>query len=426
MAEKQDIQLKKLNNGITLITERMENIYSLSIGIWLREGSRDENENLIGISHFTEHMFFKGTKKRNALEIAKIIDSLGGNIDAFTAKENMCFYGSFLEEHFPIAAELFSDLIINPEFDPTETEKERNVILEEIKSIEDSPSDLLFDLFTKYLWMDHPLGRPISGDLNSMTAITREDIHNFFHEKFYPENMIITIAGSLNHNKIFDISNNYFGAFTADQHTRVPRTPPENKSFVQLINKNQLEQVHISMGTIGYPGESIERYAYYLFNTILGGSMSSRLFQKIREEEALAYSVQSIINSYLDTGFTAIYLATSKENIKKALKLSSEEIIRMKNEFVDQKELERAKQHIKGNLLLGLEISSNRMLNLAKQHIYFNRFISTEETIQGIESVTPQDIQDVANELFKTKHLALAILGNTENLDIDSNDIKWD
>ena len=426
MADKQDIKLKILDNGTTLITEKMENIYSLSIGIWLKEGARDEDEKVIGISHFTEHMFFKGTKKRNALEIAKIIDALGGNIDAFTAKENMCFYGNFLEEHFPVAAELFSDLIINPRFDPVETEKERNVIIEEIKSIEDSPADLLFDLFIKYLWMDHPLGRPISGDMYSIAKITHKDIQQFFHYKFYPENMLITIAGSLDHDAVFALSNEYFGKFMAQKNAQIKRTPPMNYSFFKLIDKNQLEQVHITLGTLGYQGDSEQRYAYYLFNTILGGSMSSRLFQRIREEEGLAYSVQSLINSYLDTGFTAVYLATSKENAKKALALSCEEIVKMKNELVDQKELERAKQHIKGNLLLGLESSSNRMLNLAKQHIYFNKFISTEETIHGIESVTAEEIQAVANDLFKPEHIALAVLGNTENLDIDLNDIKWD
>ncbi|OGF68091.1 MAG: hypothetical protein A2Y62_05630 [Candidatus Fischerbacteria bacterium RBG_13_37_8] len=426
MQEKQDIQIHTLDNGIIVITERMEHIYSLSIGLWLKEGSRDEDKKLLGISHFTEHMFFKGTINKTALEIAKIIDSLGGNIDAFTSKENMCFYGSFLEEHFPIAAELFSDLISNPRFDPLETEKERNVIIEEIKSIDDSPSDLLFDQFTRFFWAHHPLGEPISGDIKTMARITNNDVRNFFLQKFYPHNMLITVAGSLDHEEIYKLSNHYFGSFKAVPQPKEPRIAPVNHSFIKHINKSQLEQVHVCLGTAGYPANDEKRYAYYLLNTILGGSMSSRLFQKIREEEGIVYSVLSLINSYLDTGFTVVYLATSKENTKKALKLSSEEIIKLKNEPVDAMELERAKQHIKGNLLLGLEISSNRMVNLAKQHIYFDKFISTEETIESIESVTVEDIQEVANDLFQTRYLALAIIGKVNNVKIDINEINWD
>jgi predicted Zn-dependent peptidase len=421
-----DIKIHTLDNNAILITERMENIYSLSIGIWIQEGSRDEDQNLIGISHFTEHMFFKGTRTKSPLDIAKIIDSLGGNIDAFTSKENMCFYGNFLEEHFPIAAELFSDLIINPAFDITETEKERNVIIEEIKSIEDSPSELLFDLFCQFFWDSHPLGQPISGTLESVSKITNDDIKIFFNNKFYPDNMLITVAGSLDHDEIFKISNEYFGKYKKNITQKPIRTTPKNNSFIKLINKKQLEQVHICLGTIGYPAASEKRYAYYLLNTILGGSMSSRLFQKIREQEGLVYSISSFINSFIDTGLTIIYLATSKENTKKALKLSSEEIIKLKNEYIDESELERAKQHLKGNLLLGLESSSNRMVNLAKQYTYLNKFISVNEVVEHLNSVTKEDIQELANELFQTKFLACAIIGDTESLNIEKEEIGWD
>lgn len=421
-----DIQLSKLSNNITLITERMEKIYSLSFGIWLYEGSRDEDQNLIGISHFTEHMFFKGTNNKTALDIAKIIDSLGGNIDAFTSKESMCFYGNFLEEHFSVAAELFSDLIINPAFNPIETEKEKNVIIEEIKSIEDSPAELLFDLFCQYFWDSHPLGQPISGTIESVQKITNINIKNFFDTKFYPNNMIITVAGSLDHEKIHQISEQYFGKFNKSENIKSIRVKPNNNSFIHLINKSQLEQVHICLGTIGYPAADAKRYAYFLFNTILGGSMSSRLFQKIREEEGLVYSIGSLINTFSDTGLTAIYLATSKENIKKALKLTSEEIIKLKNELVDETELERAKQHLKGNLLLGLESSSNRMVNLAKQFTYLGRFISVNEVVERLNSVSKDDIKEVANELFQNKYLACAIIGDVESLEINKEEISWE
>ena len=421
-----DIQLSKLSNNITLITERMEKIYSLSLGIWLYEGSRDEDQDLIGISHFTEHMFFKGTLNKTALEIAKIIDSLGGNIDAFTSKESVCFYGNFLEEHFSIAAELFSDLLINPAFDPIETEKERNVIIEEIKSIEDSPAELLFDLFCQNFWDSHPLGQPISGSIESVQKITNTDIKNFFINKFYPNNMIITVAGSLDHKKIHQIAEQYFGKFNKSENTKSPRTKPNNNSFIQLINKNQLEQVHICLGTIGYPAADEKRYAYSLFNTILGESMSSRLFQKIREEKGLVYSISSLINTFSDTGLTAIYLATSKENAKKALKLTSEEIIKLKNELVDDAELDRAKQHLRGNLLLGLESSSNRMVNVAKQYIYLGKFIAVNEVVENLNSVTKDAIKEIANELFQNKYLACAIIGDVESLGINKEELSWE
>ncbi len=426
MIKEQDIKAIKLSNNIDLIIEKMPDTYSFSIGIWLREGSRDEEENLMGITHFTEHMFFKGTKSKNVYEIAKIIDTLGGNVDAFTSKETLCVYGTFLSEHLPIVAELFSDLIINPKFDPEEMEKERNVIIEEIKSIEDSPTDLLFDYFTKKIWLNHPLGRPISGEIESISKIKTEDIKNFFIEKFTPENLIITIAGNINYDEAYKICEKYFSVLPDGKKFQTKRFPPANQSFIDLFPKNQLEQVHICIGTLGYAANSQNRYSYYLFNTILGGSMSSRLFQRIREQEGIAYTVQSLINSYLDCGFTAIYLATSKENTKKAVKLVSEEIRKLKNEYVSEAELTRAKEHLKGNLLLGLELSSNRMINLAKQHLYFNKFIPINEIIDSINSVSPKEINSVANELFQNKYLALAVLGNLEKLDIETNEINWD
>ncbi len=238
--------------------------------------------------------------------------------------------------------------------------------------------------------------------------------------------MIITVAGSLDHNKIYKISNQYFGQFQKSNLKKLKRITPKNNSFINMINKKQLEQVHICIGTTGYPASSEKRYAYYLFNTILGGSMSSRLFQRIREEEGLAYSITSMINSYEDTGLTIIYLATSKENAKKALKLSSEEIIKLKNEYVDEPELERAKEHIKGNILLGLESSSNRMVNLAKQYLYLNKFISINEVIEKLNAVNRDDIKNIANELFKTKYFSCAIIGDTRSLNLDKKEINWE
>lgn len=426
MIKDQDIKIVKLSNGLTLITEQMDNTYSFSIGIWLKEGSRDEEENLMGITHFTEHMFFKGTKNKSVLEIAKIIDTLGGNVDAFTSKETLCVYGSFLSEHLDIVAELFSDLIINPIFDAQEMEKERNVIIEEIKSIEDSPAELLFDYFTKKIWLNHPLGRPISGDINSISKITSENIKEFFLNKFVPDNLIITIAGGINHNEAYKVCEKYFSSLQVEKKVENKRFPAHNQSFIEFFDKSQLEQVHICIGTYGYPANNEKRYAYYLFNTILGGSMSSRLFQRIREQEGMAYTVQSLINSYLDSGFTAIYLATSKENIKKAIDLVSEEIKKLKKEYISEAELQRAKEHIKGNLLLGLELSSNRMINLAKQHLYFNRFIPIKETIDAINSVSIEEINLLANELFQKKYLAIAVLGNINNFRINIDEIDWD
>jgi predicted Zn-dependent peptidase len=410
-----NIQREVLPNGLTVITEQMQHIRSVSIGIWVKTGSRDEDLQWNGISHFVEHMVFKGTKHRSAEEIARQVDSIGGNMDAFTAKECICFNVKVLDEHLPIAMDVLSDLVLNPVFDSHDITRERGVILEEIKMDEDSPDYLVHEIFTQNFWKDHPLGRPILGTKDTVKKFERDPVLSFYGQRFGPGNLIISAAGNLNHDQFVALVRKHFehinpvkNGFHSPRPTIVPR--------IIMRNKKALEQVQICVGVPSHPITHEKRHASYILNTLLGGGMSSRLFQNIRERQGLAYAIYSDLNPYRDTGCLSVYAGTSRESASKVVQCIVSEFRKLKAEQVPDEELRRSKDQLKGSLMLSLESSISRMSNLARQEMYFDRFYGMDELLEKIEAVSADQLQELANEFFHTESIAVTVLGNLNGL----------
>ena len=415
MDEARSIRREVMPNGLTLITEEMKHIRSICIGIWVKTGSRDEDREWNGISHFVEHMVFKGTQHRSAEEIARQVDSIGGNIDAFTAKECVSFSMKVLDEHLPIALDVLSDLVLNPVFDGQDITRERGVILEEIKMDEDNPDYLVHEIFTQNFWKDHPLGRPILGTRDTVKRFERTPVFDFYSQRFIPGNVIITAAGNLNHQRFVELVTKHFEKMKPASngfHSAPPKIVPK----IILKNKKSLEQVQICVGVPSYPITHEKRHSSYILNTLLGGGMSSRLFQNIRERQGLAYAIYSDLNPYRDTGCLSIYAGTSRESAVKVVESVVSEFQKLKAELVSPEELQRAKVQLKGSLMLSLESSSARMSNLARQEMYFDRFYGLDELIQKIEAVTAAELQELANFFFQTENIAVTILGNLNGL----------
>jgi predicted Zn-dependent peptidase len=415
MDEDRNIWRETLPNGLNVITEEMQHIRSVSIGIWVKTGSRDEDKQWNGISHFVEHMVFKGTRHRSAEEIARQVDSIGGNIDAFTAKECVSFSIKVLNEHLPIAMDVLSDLVLNPVFDDQDIARERGVILEEIKMDEDNPDYLVHEIFTQNFWKDHPLGRPILGTRDTVKRFERPPVVDFYAQRFSPGNVIITAAGYLKHENFVDLVKKYFEGMKPVSngfHSAPPKIIPR----IVLRNKKSLEQVQICVGVPSYPITHQKRHSSYILNTLLGGGMSSRLFQNIRERQGLAYAIYSDLNPYRDTGCLSVYAGTSKASATKVVESVVSEFRKLKAEIVPQEELRRAKDQLKGSLMLSLESSTARMSNLARQEMYFDRFYGLDELIAKIEAVTAEELKELANTFFQTDNVAVTILGNLNGL----------
>ena len=412
-----DIRKEVLENGLTVLTERMPHVRSISLGIWLRIGSRNETAEVNGVAHFIEHLLFKGTTCRSGEEIARQVDSIGGHLDAFTAKETICYSSKVLDEHLPIAFDILSDLVLNPKFDPADIQKEQGVVLEEIKMVEDTPDDLVNEIFTQNFWKDHPLGRPILGTKQSIIRLDRERILQFFQEFYIPEVIIVSAAGNLDHERVVDLIRSRFGTIPARRNGYL-EAPAHSHSRITIRSKKELEQVHICLGVPACPLPDEDRYGCYVLNTILGGGMSSRLFQNIREKQGLAYAIYSGLTSYRDTGCLSVYAGTSLETTGKVVNLIVSEFRNLKQQTVDVEELRRAKDYLKGSLMLGLESTSSRMSNLARQEMYFGRYFSLDEMASRIEAVTSEDVQRLARNFFETRHIALTVLGNLDGYKI--------
>ncbi|HLW86623.1 MAG TPA: pitrilysin family protein [Candidatus Sulfotelmatobacter sp.] len=420
--EVRNIRRQVLPNGLTIITEQMQHIRSASIGIWLQTGSRDEDPAWNGISHFIEHMLFKGTEHRTAEEIARQVDSLGGNMDAFTAKECICFNVKVLDEHVPVALEILSDLVLHPVFDPSDITRERGVILEEIKMDEDNPDYLVHEIFTQNFWKDHPLGKPILGTKETVKKFERTPVLDAYSHRFAPGNIIVSAAGNLDHDRFVELVTKHFEHMKAQKngfHSPVPKIV----SKITLRNKKALEQVQLCIGVPAHPVAHEKRHAGYILNTLLGGGMSSRLFQNIRERQGLAYSIYSDLNPYRDTGCMAVYAGTSRESAAKVVQSVVSEFRKLKAEPVPAEELRRSKDQLKGSLMLSLESSTARMSNLARQEMYFDRFYDLDELIEKIEAVTVDDLQELANEFFKAESVAVTVLGNLIGLKISRDQL---
>ncbi len=416
--EPRNIHREILPNGLMVITEEMRHIRSVCIGIWIKTGSRDEDLQWNGISHFIEHMVFKGTQHRSAEAIARQVDSIGGNMDAFTAKECICFNMKILDEHLPIAMDVLSDLVRNPVFDAQDIARERGVILEEIKMDEDSPDYLVHEIFTQNFWKDHALGRPILGTKDTVKKFERPPVLDFYSQRFIPGNLIICAAGNLKHAQFVDLVAKHFQDMQPAKngfHSPRPAIVPK----IIMRNKKSLEQVQICIGVPSHPISHEHRHAGYILNTLLGGGMSSRLFQNIRERQGLAYAIYSDLNPYRDTGCLSVYAGTSRQSASKVVSSVVSEFSKLKQELVPEEELRRAKDQLKGSLMLSLESSTARMSNLARQSMYFDRFYSMDELIEKIEAVKAEDLQRLANEFFQTESIAVTVLGNLDGLKLN-------
>jgi predicted Zn-dependent peptidase len=417
------IRKETLDNGLTLISERMPHVHSVAIGVWLRQGSRDEPARLNGISHFIEHLVFKGTENRSAREIALSMDSIGGQVDAFTAKEYTCFYAKVLDQHVEEAVDLLADIVQRPRFDPTEVERERQVVLEEIRMVEDSPEDLIFDLFSERFYPGNMLGRPIQGTEKTVSALGRDQLLRFFRRAYRPENLLVAAAGNVRHARLAGWVRRAFGGLARggapDGRKAAPR--PSRASVKQA---KPLSQLHLLLGLPAFREGVRGRFALYVLNTILGGAMSSRLFQKIREERGLAYSVYSALSGYADSGFLVIYAATSPEGGRELIRLALAELRDLRDRGIRPAELAVAKEHLKGQLMLSLESTSSRMSNLARQEFYLKRHQSLEETLVRVDRVTAGQVHRLARELVGRRSLAFAAVGPVRRLRLGREDLR--
>ena len=421
--EPRQIQKEVLPNGLVVIIEPMPHVRSVSVGIWLRTGSRREPAELNGISHFIEHMVFKGTERRTAEEIARSVDSIGGMLDAFTAKEMICFNAKVLDEHLPIAFDVLSDLVRRPRFADEDIAKEKQVVLEEIKMDQDNPDYLVNEIFTQSLWRDHPLGQPILGTRETVRRFTRDSLIACFHPWYAPNNIVITAAGNVEHRRLVDLAAREFAELkpAGDGHSD---TTPRTHARITTRTKRELEQVHICVGVPSYPMVHERRYAAAVLNNILGGGMSSRLFQNIREKQGLAYAVFSELSPYRDTGLLSVYAGTALDTAERVVRSVVEEFRNLKEHPVTEEELRRAKDNLKGSLMLSLESTSARMTNLARQEIYFGRFFTLDEILASIEGVTREEVQQIAQEFFLPEKIGLTVLGNLDGFHITRDQLS--
>ncbi|HET7746763.1 MAG TPA: pitrilysin family protein [Vicinamibacteria bacterium] len=404
------IQKEVLPNGLTLLTETMPHVRSVAIGVWLKRGSRHEPGEQSGISHFIEHMVFKGTGNRSAERIASEVDSIGGHMDAFTAKEYAAFHLKVLDEHLPLAVDILGDIVMNPLFDAAEMAKEKKVIFEEINMVEDTPDDLVMENLTEAFWPRHPLGRPILGTKKTVEGFSRDELADFFTGVYRPANIVISAAGHLDPEATSELVRRHFGSLPAGG-AHGDGGPPRPANAIVSRSKKELEQVHLCLGTPAYPQDHADRYGAYILNTVLGGSMSSRLFQNVREKRGLVYSISSGVSAYHDAGLLTIYAGTSLDSVDEVTRLILEEMRRLKGEPIPDSELKRAKDHLKGSLMLSLENTGSRMSHLARQEIYYGRQFGLDEIMAGIDAVRRDDVQRIAGDLFGGE-LGLSILGN--------------
>jgi len=398
-----------LDNGIKVITEEIPFLKSVSIGVWVMTGSRDEQPHENGISHFLEHLLFKGTERRTAFDIAKEIDSVGGTLNAFTGREYTCFYAKVIDKNLPLAIDLLSDVFLHSLMDPKDVEKERMVILQEIKMVEDTPDDYIHDLFNRVCWGDHPLGYPVFGTSELVQSFTRDQISQFSKENYQPNRIVICAAGNLQHQEVVDWIGKTFGQISKSDQVR-KRVRPNSISTTD-IRRRELEQVHFCLGTKGLQYNHSLRFASYVLNTILGGGMSSRLFQEIRENRGLAYSVYSYLPTYIDTGLVVVYAGTNEGSFQEVIELILQEFGRLKKEPFRNGELETAREQLKGNLLLSLESSDNLMTRLAKNEIYFGSYLPAEKILKGIDEVGEEVVRGLASDIFDERFFCLTVLG---------------
>lgn len=408
-----------LDNGIRIVTHEMADHRSASLGIWVENGSRHESPEQNGISHFIEHLLFKGTERRSAAQIAEEMDAVGGVLNAFTSKEHTCYYAKVLDEDLPLAIDLLTDIFLHSMFDAAEIERERSVILQEISQAEDTPDDYVHDLFSLDFFKDHPLGRPICGRADTVSGFRRDDFLSFFHSRYRPRRVVVSGAGHLRHQELVQALGERLSV-VSDPAGEVPRgalageTAPEMFAGV-FPHAKSLEQVHLCLGMAGIHQSHPQRYAAYVLNTLLGGGMSSRLFQEIREKRGKAYSVYSFSSMYKDVGYFGVYAGTGDDAVAEVVELILKELKKMAAGEITDTELRRTQGQLVGSMMLGLESTDSWMSHIARNEIYFGRTISTEQICEGIRSVARADVVELARSVFRPEAMALTLLGDLKD-----------
>ncbi len=410
-----------LGNGITVVTESISYFPTVSLGLWLKTGGRYENEANNGISHFIEHMLFKGTAQRTAFDIAEQIDAVGGALNAFTGKEYTCIYARTLRKDMDLALDVLSDMFKHSLFREDDIEKEKYVILQEVKMVEDNPEEYIYDMFNASYFNGHPLGLPILGKEENIEHFTREMLTEHFQKYYSPDNLVITATGRINHERFVDRVEKLFGGVKRqeDASDMSISEPVPHKTFD--VYERDLEHIYLCIGTKGVSQVDKKRYALYVLNAVMGGSMSSHLFQEVREKRGLVYNIYSYVNCYYDTGTFGISTSTSRESIEEVLTLVKEEIKRIRDHGITENELAFSKEHIKGNLFISLESSEARMGRLAKNEIYFGGYIPLKETIRGIDRIKKSEVDAMGSDIFENPEgISITILGKIDKERIES------
>ncbi|MFH1892405.1 MAG: pitrilysin family protein [Candidatus Zixiibacteriota bacterium] len=417
-----DYKKTVLPNGVRVVTEGMPHLKSASIGIWVDIGSRDEANSENGICHFIEHMLFKGTESRTALEIASALESLGGNLNAFTSREQTCFYARVIDEHLPAAVNILTDMLMNSTLAAPHVEKERNVIIDEINDVLDTPSDHVHDLFSRAIWTDHTLGNPIMGTTELISAMTRNELAEFMKTKYTSGRIVVAAAGHVDHDRLVEMLQEKLLLETENPLAAI-QTEYSGETPKRTVSSRESNQTHICLGFPGYRYAHPNKFATLVLHSILGAGMSSRLFQAVREELGFAYSVYTYQDYYRDCGTFCVCLSTDDKKVVQSTDVILTEIARIRDENVSQSELESAQQQLKGNLVLGLEGSSSRMNRLARHELGYNRYESLEDTLSNIEKVTLDDLNEAAVSIFQVDRCAAAFLGPVKESVLD--EIAW-
>jgi predicted Zn-dependent peptidase len=403
------VTAETLPSGLRLVTESMPHVRSVTVGVWLVQGSRHETEPESGIAHFIEHMLFKGTTSRTARQIAQTMDSIGGQLDAFTSKEYASYYVKVLDEHLPVALDLLADMVMRPALAPDDILREQSVILEEIKMVEDAPDDLVHEVLTQQFWSTHPLGRPILGTPETVSSFDAPRLRDYFTRTYIAPNLIIAAAGNLEHAALRDRVARVFAELPTGEALADAGPPAVTPGLV--VRQKDIEQCHLCLAAPAYAQAHDRRHAAYVLNTILGGSMSSRLFQHIREDRGLAYAVMSGLASYRDAGMISVYAGCAVDKVHEVMNLTLAELRGLREAPVPADELARAREHLKGSLMLGLESTSSRMSYMARQEIYFGRHDSLGDVLAAVDAVTADDVQAVSTELFQDSSLVATLVG---------------
>ena len=426
LSEKASIMYRKtiLKNGVRILSERLEHLRSVSLGIWINIGSRDEMSSENGVSHFIEHMSFKGTRNRSGIEIAKDLDAIGGLSNAFTGKETTCFHGRVLAKHFGLLAEILSDIFLNPTFNPIDMEREREVIFQEINMTEDSPDENLHMLFNRLFWAEHPIGRSILGTGETVSAINKEVALNYIKKSYTPENILVVAAGDVDHQEMVSYFEPVFESAPGESGLNSARSAPLSNGGLSVHSK-ELEQVHVCLGGEAPSQVAEKRFPCAILNTIFGGNMSSRLFQEIREKRGLAYSVYSFLSTYIDAGLLGIYAATEQRNLNQVLETIRNEIRKLCEGELTQSDLAAAKEHLTGGIYLSSESADNRMMRLAKNEFVFGRYVDYEELVSSLEQVTIDEVVETANDTFRMSKISFAALGPLKDEDLDRGLLEY-